>query len=226
MSGGVASVALNARWEVTRLRRSRRLWLLLLPIVAAPLGSAIADLYLHVPSVATARVLGLLIAGGLGALVTIDLTALGVGEELGLRAHLTAFVLPQRRSALLAGRLLVDLGGALVSYIAGALLVWVAAGALVAERSGPAAVLDPGGLFLGLLGTLVFLAGVTAPAAVITRSAAQALVAGVLGGVVAAGTGSYLLLEGTLTRGFPILLAGVGAVGLAWSVVRYEALEG
>lgn len=225
MNGWAEGLSLNAGWEVTRLRRSRRLWLLLLPLIAGPVGSAVADLYLHVPSTATARVLGLLIAAGLGALVTIDLTALGAGEELALRAHLTGLVLPQPRTSLLAGRLLVDVGGSLASYTAGAALVWTVAGELVAPGSSAAPILDPGELLLGLLAMLVLLAGVTSSAAVVTHSAAQALVAGVLAGVVVAGVGSYLLLEGTLTRWFPVALAIVGIAGLAWSLLRYDALE-
>ena len=39
MSGEVDAFVNNARWEVTRLRRSRRIWLLLIPVVAGPIGS-------------------------------------------------------------------------------------------------------------------------------------------------------------------------------------------
>ena len=111
MSGGLETFRLNAGWELTRLRRSQRIWLLLIPPVAAPIGSAIADLYLRIPSVATARILGLLIAGGLAGLILLDLVALAVGEDLTLRAHVTFFALPQGRRALLAGRLAVGTGG-------------------------------------------------------------------------------------------------------------------
>jgi hypothetical protein len=217
----------NARWEVTRLRRSRRVWLLLIPVVAGPIGSAIADLYLRVPSSGTAQVLGLLITAGLAALVVLDLTALAVGEDLALRTHYLTFALPQSRVSALAGRLAVVVGGTLVVYGVGALGVIVFANALVSTSSTASTpILVPAHLALGLLGLLVFLGGVTAAAGVVTRSAAQALVGGILAGVVAAGVGSMFLIEGRLTALFPEVLAAVGLVGFAWCLVQYGRIEG
>jgi len=51
------------------------------------------------------------------------------------------------------------------------------------------------------------------------------LVAGILGGVVAAGLGSLFLLEGRLTSGFPWALAAVGLVGFAWCLLQYGRIE-
>ena len=195
MSGEVAALVQNARWEVTRVRRSRTIWLLLIPVIAGPIGSGIADLYLQVPSSGTAEVLGLLITAGLAALVILDLTALAVGEDLALRTHYLTFALPQSRASALAGRLAVVVGGTLAVYGVGALGVFWLANALVSTSStAPAPILAPAHLVLGLVGLLVFLGGVTAAAGVITRSASQALVAGILAGVVASGLGSLFLI--------------------------------
>jgi len=227
VSGVGMALTHNARWEVTRLRRSRRVWLLLIPVVAGPIGSAIADLYLRVPSSGTAQVLGLLITAGLAALVVLDLTALAVGEDLALRTHYLTFALPQSRVSALAGRLAVVVGGTLAVYGVGALGVILFANALVSTSStAPTPILVPAHLALGLLGLLVFLGGVTAAAGVVTRSAAQALVAGILAGVVAAGVGSMFLIEGRLTALFPEVLAVVGLVGFVWCVVQYGRIEG
>lgn len=226
MTGTAATIALNARWELLRLRRSRRAWLFLLPIVAAPVGSAVSDLYLRVPSVDTARVLGLFVTAGLSSLLAIDLTALAVGEELSLRAHLTALALPQDRRGILAGRLLIVAAGVVATYLAGAGLVWAVAGALVATAPGaPLPILPAGSLLVGLVGLMLFLIGATAAAGVVTRSAAQALVAGVMAGILAAGLGSLFLLDGTLRATFPAALAAVGVVGIGWSLFRYPSLE-
>lgn len=226
MTGVAATIALNARWELLRLRRSRRAWLFLLPVVAAPVGSAVSDLYLHVPSLDTARVLGLFVTAGLSSLLAIDLTALAVGEELPLRAHLTALTLPQDRSGILAGRLLVVAVGVIATYLAGAGLVWEVAVALVSTAPGaPLPILPAGSLLVGFVGLMLFLIGVTAAAAVVTRSAAQALVAGVMAGILAAGLGSLFLLDGTLRATFPTALALVGVVALGWSLLRYPSLE-
>jgi ABC-type transport system involved in multi-copper enzyme maturation permease subunit len=195
VSGEVAALVQNARWEVTRVRRSRTIWLLLIPVIAGPIGSGIADLYLQVPSSGTAEVLGLLITAGLAALVILDLTALAVGEDLALRTHYLTFALPQSRASALAGRLAVVVGGTLAVYGVGALGVFWLANALVSTSStAPAPILAPAHLVLGLVGLLVFLGGVTAAAGVITRSASQALVAGILAGVVASGLGSLFLI--------------------------------
>ncbi|MCI4322486.1 MAG: hypothetical protein L3K03_00430 [Thermoplasmata archaeon] len=226
MSGVGATLAINARWEVTRLRRSQRLWLLLIPPVAGPVGSAIADLYLKIPSQGTALILGLLVTGGLGALIMLDLTALAVGEDLTLRAHLTAFPLPQDRTALLGGRVAVVWGGTLGAYAIGAAGVWVLGGALVTTQPGAVTPLfPPSHLLLALPALLIFLGGVTAAAAVITRAAAQALVAGILAGVLAAGAASYFVFEHQLSAVFPVGLAGIGIVGLGFALYRYPQLE-
>jgi hypothetical protein len=226
MSGGLETFRLNAGWELTRLRRSQRIWLLLIPPVAAPIGSAIADLYLRIPSVATARILGLLIAGGLAGLILLDLVALAVGEDLTLRAHVTFFALPQGRRALLAGRLAVVLAGTLGAYALAAGGVWFASGALVTPTSLLQPIFDPGHLALAIPGFLVFLAGVTAAGAVYTRTAAQGLVAGVLAGVVVAGLTGYLLDLHEATALFPVLLAVAGAGAIGWTIEEYPKLGG
>jgi hypothetical protein len=227
VSGEADAFVDNALWEVTRLRRSRRAWLLVIPFVAGPIGSATADLYLRVPSAGTAGVLGLLIVAGLSALVVLDLTALAVGEDLALRTHYLTFALPQPRGGALAGRLLVVVGGSLAAYAAGAVLVVRFAQLEVASSpAAPPPILVPAHLALGLVGLLVFLGGVTAAAGVVTRSASQALVAGILAGVVAAGLGAMLLVERQLTPLFPEGLAVGGILGLSWCLVQYARIEG
>ncbi|MCI4351732.1 MAG: hypothetical protein L3K15_09520 [Thermoplasmata archaeon] len=226
MTGEFATVLRNATWEVTRLRRSQRIWLLLIPAVAGPIGSAIADLYLRVPSPGTAEVLGLLITGGLAALVVLDLTALAVGEDLALRTHFLTFPLPQSRVAALAGRLVVVVGGALGVYGLGAIAVTGLAQYLVAASpTAPAPILAPGHLAVGLAGLLVFLGGVAAAGAIVTRTVAQGLVAGVLAGVLVAGVASMFLIQGRLTPLFPVALAVAGLAGLGWSLVQYGRIE-
>jgi ABC-type transport system involved in multi-copper enzyme maturation permease subunit len=215
----------NAAWEVTRLRRSRRIWLLIIPVVAGPVGSLAADLYLHVPSVATAQVLGLLITGGLSALVLLDLTALAVGEDLALRTQLLTFALPQGRSSALAGRLLIVTGGTLGSYALGGGAAALVAAELVRTTSSTAPILSPVHLYLGLFGLLMFLGGVVAAAALVTRSASQALVAGVLAGVLAAGIASSFLLQHQLGAAFPVALAGIGVAAWGWAVVEYGRID-
>ncbi|MGP8076961.1 MAG: hypothetical protein ACLP8Y_09620 [Thermoplasmata archaeon] len=227
MSGDVAALVNNARWEMTRLRRSRRIWLLLIPVVAGPIGSAIADLYLRVPSSGTAEVLGLLITAGLASLVILDLSALAVGEDLAVRTHYLTFSLPQSRVGALAGRLAVVVGGSFAAYGVGAVGVLLLASALVATSAGAAPpILSPTHLAIGVVELLAFLGGVTAAAGVVTRSASQALVAGILAGVLAAGLGSWFLIEGRLTAVFPSALAAAGLVGFVWCLVQYERLEG
>ena len=226
MSGFLRTLSTNARWEVTRLVRSRRVWLLWIPIVAGPVGGAISDLYLKVPSVATAEILGLLITGGLSSLVILDLSALAVGEDLALRTHFLTFALPQGRGPALAGRLFVVTAGALATYaVGGAAVLWIA-GALVHPQAGaPPPILIPIHLYVGLVGLLAFLGGVVAAAAVVTRSSAQALVAGVLGGVVAAGAGSTLLIQDQISVVFPVVLGVVGLIGWSWALVDYSRIE-
>ncbi len=216
----------NARWEITRLRRSRRLWLLLIPVVAGPIGSAIADVYLRVSSSATAAVLGIFITGGLAALVILDLTALAVGEDLSLRAHFLTFTLPQPRAPALGGRLVVTVAGTLAVYGVGAVAVdWIARAVVSTSPTAAAPILIPAHLALGMVGLLLFLAGVTAAAGVVTRAASQALVAGVLAGVVAAGVGSLFLIQGRLNALFPVALAIAGAAGFVGCLARYARLD-
>jgi len=227
VSSESAAFVHNARWEVTRLWRSRRIWLFLIPVVAGPIGSAIADLYLRVPSAATAEVLGLLIVAGLASLVVLDLTALAVGEDLALRTQYLTFALPQSRTSSLAGRLAIVVGGTVGAYGAGAAAVLAIAPSLVSTSStAPNPILVPAHLAYGGIGLLVFLGGVTAAAAIVTRSAAQALVAGVLAGVLAAGIGSMLLIQGRLTALFPEVAAAAGLAGVVWCVVQYGRIEG
>lgn len=230
MTSTLGAVAINARWEVTRLRRSRRLWLLLIPPVAGPIGSAVADLYLRIPSAATAEILGLLVTAGLSALILLDLTALTVGEDLSYRAHLLFFPLPQGRAAALGGRLLVSVGGGVAAYAVGAAAVWALGGSLVAApppgTPGRTALFLPGHLLLAIPALLIFLAGVTAVAAWYTRRSSEAIVAGVLAGVVAAGGAAYLLAQGELTALFPELLMLVGLAAIAWTLANFPRLTG
>ncbi len=201
--------------------------MLLIPVVAGPIGSGIADVYLRIPSSATAEVLGLLITAGLAALVVLDLTALAVGEDLALRTHYLTFALPQPRASALAARLGVVVGGTLAAYGVGSVLVtWLANTLVSTSPTAPPPILEPAHLAVGVLGLLVFLGGVTAAAGVVTRSASQALVAGVLAGVVAAGIGSLFLVEGQLTALFPAALTAAGLVGFAWCLVQYGRMEG
>lgn len=226
MTGIGQTIWTNVRWEWIRLRRSQRVFLLLIPPVAGPVGSGIADVYLRIPSVATALVLGLLIEAGLAALVILDLTALAAGEDLVRRVHLVTFPLPQSRSAMLAGRLLVAIGGSLLAFSVGAAGVWFLGGALVQPQPFAAAPLfDPLHLLLALPALLVFLAGVTAAGAVITRGASEALVAGILAGVLVAGGAGYLVAQHGIHWWFPALLlvAGLGALG--WAIYQYARLE-
>ena len=50
MTDGWGTFRANVRWEAVRLRRSRRGWLLIIPGIAGPIGSALADLALRVPT--------------------------------------------------------------------------------------------------------------------------------------------------------------------------------
>ncbi|MCI4360633.1 MAG: hypothetical protein L3J91_02935, partial [Thermoplasmata archaeon] len=189
-----------------------------------PIGSAIADLYLQIPSRATAQVLGLLIAGGLAGLILLDLVALAVGEDLTLRAHVTFFALPQSRVGLVVGRLTVVLGGTLGAYALSAIGVWYAAAALVAPSTRYVSIFDPFHLALAIPAFLLLLAGVTAAGAVFTKTSSQGLVAGVLAGVVIAGVTGYLLALHELTWLYPVALGFAGAGALGWAIGRYPSL--
>lgn len=127
----------------------------------------------------------------------------------------------------MAGRLAVVLGGTLVLYGLGAVGVAALANALVATAAtAPAPILVPSHLALGMLGLLVFLAGVTAAAGIVTRSASQALVAGILAGVLAAGIGGLFLIQDRLRTLFPETLAAAGLAGLVWCLVQHGRIEG
>jgi hypothetical protein len=84
----------------------------------------------------------------------------------------------------------------------------------------------PWHLLVAIPGLLVFLAGVTAVAAWFTKRSSEAIVAGVLAGVVGAGGAGYLLAQSELTLLLPelLLVAGVGA--LAWTVASFPRLAG
>jgi hypothetical protein len=215
----------NAAWEVSKLRRSQRLWLLLIPPIAGPIGTAVSDLYLKIPSQGTALILGLLVTGGLASLILLDLTALSVGEELTLRAHLTFFPLPQSRSAALSGRLAIVLGATLGVYAVGAATTWVLTETLVPQSAGLTPIFPPSHLAFALLALLLFLCGVTAAATIFTRESAQGLVAGALAGVLVAGGTGYLVNRAELTWAFPLILALAGVASLAWAVHQYPRLE-
>lgn len=222
----MSSFVANARWEILRLFRSQRIFLWLIPPVAGPIGSGIAFLYLRVPSNAVALILGLFVTGGLAGLVMLDLAALSLGEELSRRAHLVAWVLPQRRGPMLSGRLAVVFGGSLGAFAVGAALLWPVADALVPATAGPALIpLAPTHLFLGLLSLLFFLGSVTFTASTITRSASEALVVGVLGSVVTVAVAGFLLVQHDLTALFPVALSVVAAVLLGASAVRVSKME-
>ena len=225
MTGAMRSLRANAAWEFVKWRRSQRLWLFLVPPVAGPIGTAVSDLYLKIPSQSTALILGLLITGGLAALILLDLTALCVGEELTIRAHPTFFALPQNRSAMLAGRLGVVLGSALGVYAVGALATWALTVSLVTVTAGPTPLFPPSHLAYSLSALLVFLCGVTAAASVVSRGAAQGLVAGILAGVLVAGGAGYMISRAELTWLFPLGLGLAGVAALGWSLYQYPRLE-
>lgn len=219
------TLRLNAAWEVTRLRRSRRIWLLLIPPVAGPVGSAIADVYLRIPSAATATILGLLVTAGLAGLILLDLTALAVGEELAGGLQGALFPLPQDRRAALAGRLLPAVGGPMLGYGVGAGAIWAIGGALVTPAAYAAAPLfAPAHLLIAIPGLLLALAGVTAAGAAVTRHPSEAIVAGVLAGVVIAGGVGYLVFEREISLVLPAVLAIAGAASLGFAILRYPSL--
>ncbi|HTT26130.1 MAG TPA: hypothetical protein VMH90_04110 [Thermoplasmata archaeon] len=227
MTSAGSALATNARWEVTRLRRSRRIWLLIIPVVAGPVGSAVADLYLKVPSAATAVILGALVTAGLAGLILLDLTALAVGEDLAARSSSFYFALPQPRAPMLAGRLLVVVGGCLAAYAIGAAAVWALGGTFTSATDLPRPPLFiPAHLLLAIPALLVFLAGVVAVAAIVTRTASEAIVAGILAGVVVAGGAGYLVSQGTIGAWFPVLLALAGLGALGWAIYAYPELGG
>lgn len=226
MTSMTASMASEAAWEWRRWVRSQRVYLLLIPAVAGPLGTLSALEVLKVTSPGIGQTLGLAIVGGLGALVVLDLSALSVGEELSRRANLILFVLPQGRGAPLAGRVLLLLGAALASVGIGAVAVLAMAPAIVPATVGAApAPFNVLHLLLGLVALLAFLGGVTLAASVITRSAASALVAGILAAVVTAAGAAYLAFQHTLTFDFPIGLALGALIAYAWAFDEYVRLE-
>jgi ABC-type transport system involved in multi-copper enzyme maturation permease subunit len=218
------AVLANIRWEVIRLIRSKRVFLLSIPPVAGPIGSAIAFLYFHVQYQSTALLLGLLVTGGLSTLVMLDLAALSVGEELSRRAHYTLFTLPQERWAMLAGRVVVVFGASLAVFALGAALVSLLATELV-PATGGSIVISSAHLIEGVAAMLVFLGAVTLTASIITRSSSEALVAGILSAVVTIAVAGYFLLQGTLTMLFPAVLVVAAVIAFGWSFVSYSALE-
>ena len=104
-------------------------------------------------------------------------------------------------------------------------MLWLASAIVSPSTTASNPILVPAHLALGVVGLLLFLGGVTAAAGVVTRSAAQALVAGILGGVVAAGVGSLFLIQGRLTELFPWALAAVGLLGFAGCLIQYGRIE-
>ena len=226
MSAAVPTLSVNLRWELLRLVRSQRIWLLVIPPVAGPIGSVVADLYLRIPSAATAEILGLLVTAGLAALVLLDLVALAVGEDLVRRAHLSTFVLPQDRRWALGGRLLVAVGGPMGGFALGGLLILGLGGAFVSPSpTSVAPLFPPAHLFLAVPGLLLALAGVTAAASVITRSASEGIVAGVLAGVVVAGVIAALVVRSEVGMWVPAALALGGIGALVGTCGRYATLS-
>lgn len=229
----MSTLMASARWELTRLRRSRRLFLLVIPVIAGPIGSALAFLYFaHVTTNGTsltrgtALLLGLFVTGGLSGIVMLDLSALTVGEELARRSHVIEFALPQSRPGILGGRLLVVFGLTLGVFVVAGLAVWPIAGAIVPAAPGdPAPLFDPVHLFEGMLCLLLFLGAVALNASVITRSSSEALVAGVLAGVVTAAAAGWFAYERQISLLFPAALLAIAVGALVWTFLRFEALE-
>ena len=222
----IGSLRANLRWEALRWLRSQRLFLLTIPVVAGPIGSALAFLYFHVPDRSTALILGIFVTGGLSAIVVLDLASLMVGEDLSRRANLFHFTLPEPRWTILGGRLVLVLGAGLGAYAAGAAVVWGLASLLVPSPSGaPPPLLDPMHLAEGVAALLLLLGAATVTASILTRSASEALVAGVLSAVVVAAATGYLLLQGQLTMVLPLVLLLSALIAVGWSLVAYGRLE-
>lgn len=229
MSGLVASL----RWELLRLQRSRRIFLLVIPPIAGPIGSALAFLYFGhtspngaVLTHPTALVLGLIVTGGLSGMVLIDLAALSAGEELSRRANLTFFALPQERWEVLGGRLAVDFALSLGAFLLGAAATWEIAGVIVpAHPTDPYGLFDPFHLLVALVALLAFLGAIGVAASIFTRSASEAIVAAVLAGVTTAGVAAYLVFEHQVSMAFPAALALAAAVCLGWSFYQYELVD-
>lgn len=229
----MSALVANARWEVLRWVRSRRIFLLVIPLIAGPIGSALAFLYFRhvqangtVLTNGTALLLGLFVTGGLSAMVTLDLAALSEGEELSRRSHLLSLSLPQSRAEVLGGRLMLVLGSTLAIFALAGALVWPIASLVVpVQPTDPAPLFPPFHLYEGILALLFFLGASTVTASIIARSASEALVAGVLAGVVTASAAGYLAYVHQITMVFPAVLVVVGAVALGWAFTRFEALD-
>jgi hypothetical protein len=217
------ALAVNLRWQWTVLRRSRRAWLWVVPPVAGPIGSAIADLYLRIPASGTAEVLGLLVCAGLSALVLLDLAALSAGEDQARGAETPFLVLPQSPSAVLGGRLIVVLAGSIGSYALAALAIFVVGGHLTAGGPAPTVLFAPSHLAIANVGLLLVLGGSSSAAAVYSGSSAQGLAAGVITGVVVVGLTAWLLLQHQLAWWWPLGLAVGGAGALIWSSLAFGA---
>ena len=215
----------SIRWEVTRWSRSRRIFLLTIPVVAGPAGSLLADLYLKVGSAPTAGLLGVLVVGALSGLIVLDLAALSMGEELSRRSHGPLLLLPVRRSALYAGRVTAVLGGTLGAYGVGALVVLLLAQRLVTGSGGPSIGLDPVHAALGMLAVLFFLGAITFVAALVAGSASEALGVGMLAGFSVSILLVYLLLERALTLAVPAGLALAGAAILVLGLRTYLRMD-
>lgn len=215
----------SVQWEVTRWIRSRRVFLLVIPVVAGPVGSLLAFLYLRVGSSSTAGLLGILVVGALSGLVVLDLAALSIGEELSQRSHGPLLLLPVRRSALYAGRITAVLGGTLGAYGLGALLVLSLAERLVPGNGVSPIPLDPVHTALGMLALLFFLGAVTFVAALVTGRASEALGLGVLAGFSVSILLVYLLLERALTLAVPAGLALAGAATLLLGLRTYLRMD-
>ncbi len=161
----------------------------------------------------------------MSGLILLDLTALATGEDLARRSQLFYFALPQPRAPMLAGRLAVVIGGCLGAYTLGAAGIWAIGGALTTPGGLPRPELFiPSHLVLAIPALLHFLAGVVAAAAVFTRGASEAIVAGILAGVVVAGGAGYLVSQGTIGWWFPVGLAVAGLGALGWAISQYPEL--
>lgn len=197
----------------------------MIPVVAGPTGSLLADRYLKVGSASTAGLLGILVVGALSGLVVLDLAALSIGEELSRRSHGPLLLLPVRRSAVYAGRATAVLGAPLGAYGLGALLVLFLTDWLIPGNAGPTIALDPVHTAFGMLALLFFLGSVTFVAALVAGTASEALGLGVLAGFSVSILLVYLLLEHALTLAVPAGLALAGVVTLLFGLRTYLGMD-
>ena len=219
-----AGVAIS--WELRRWQRSRRVYLLAVPLVAGPVGSLVADLYLRVGSRGAATVLGLIIVAALAGLILLDLAALALGEELEKGSLANWSLLPIGRPALYLSRLVTGVGIPLVSFLGGAGLVVLAADLVPAGTPSPALSIGPFPAVLGLAAALFLLGTIAFIAPLWSGSASGALSVGVIGGFALVTLLAYLWLEHTLSWGVVAALVVAGTVAAGVGYRRFFRSEG